>query len=97
MPSEIQKRMRFLREQKGESQDTVAKFLNIKRNTYASQENTAKQVKDEIIEKLASYYKVSASYIRYGQQEENIKTINEPDAKTKYNLVLSNKQSENTK
>lgn len=56
-------RLKELREEDGLKQDTIAKLLNIKQNTYSQYETGQRQIPIDILINLAKYYNVSVDYI----------------------------------
>ena len=56
------KRLKELRQQKGVSQEEVAKFLNVERTTYTAYES-GKSRPVRYLDKLSSYFDVSSDYI----------------------------------
>lgn len=56
-------RLKDLREDSDIKQKDIAKYLNIKQNTYSQYENGQRQLPIDILIKLAEFYKVSTDYI----------------------------------
>ena len=56
-------RLRDLREDSDLTQTQVAKFLNIRQNTYSQYENGQRQLPIEALIKLAAFYSTSTDYI----------------------------------
>ena len=56
-------KIKELREENGFTQNQIAKYLNIKQNTYSQYENEKRQLPIDVLIKLAKYYKVSTDYI----------------------------------
>lgn len=56
-------RLKELREENGLTQQVVAKYLNVKQNTYSQYENEKRQLSIDVLIKLAKFYKVSTDYI----------------------------------
>lgn len=56
-------RIRDLREDHNLTQAEVAKFLNIKQNTYSQYENEQRQLPLSCLIALAKFYKTSTDYI----------------------------------
>lgn len=65
MRNEILKyqRIRDLREEKELSQKIIAKYLNVKQNTYSRYETNDRNIPLEVIAQLADYYETSVDYI----------------------------------
>lgn len=81
------KRLAFLRNQKGVTQEHVADNLGISRSTYGHYEIGRREPSNEILHKLADYYGVTSDYLigrdtpaHVGQKDstllENIRQIN---------------------
>ena len=88
MPSDIQKRIVFLRKKAKKSQQKMADELKMSRTSYAYNETKAKRLPDDFIEKVASVLEASTYYIRNGQNEKPPIEVNEPP-KTKVSPVLT--------
>lgn len=56
-------RLKELREENGFTQQAVAKYLNVKQNTYSQYENEKRQLSIDVLIKLAKFYKVTTDYI----------------------------------
>ena len=56
-------KLKELREENGLTQVAVAKYLNIKQNTYSQYENGKRQLPYDALIKLAKFYKVTTDYI----------------------------------
>lgn len=56
-------RLKELREEKGITQEEVAKILNCKQNTYQQYETEKRQISIESLKKLAILYNTSIDYI----------------------------------
>ena len=56
-------RIRDLREDSDRTQAEVAKYLNVKQNTYSQYENGQRQLPIESLVALARLYKTSTDYI----------------------------------
>ena len=56
-------RIRDLREDADLTQSEVAKYLNIRQNTYSQYENGHRQIPIDALIALANYYKTSTDYI----------------------------------
>ncbi len=56
-------RLKELREDSDTKQDTLAKYLHIKQNTYSQYENGQRQLPIDVLISLARYYNVSTDYI----------------------------------
>ena len=56
-------RLKELREENRLTQQVVAKYLNVKQNTYSQYENEKRQLSIDVLIKLAKFYKVSTDYI----------------------------------
>lgn len=56
-------KLKELREENGFTQTQVAKYLNIKQNTYSQYENEKRQLPIDVLIKLSKYYKVTTDYI----------------------------------
>lgn len=68
------KRLKELRQQKGVSQEEVAKFLNVERTTYTAYES-GKSRPVRYLDKLSSYFNVSSDYILGLVDSPSIKEI----------------------
>ena len=56
-------RLKDLREDSDIKQKEIAKYLNIKQNTYSQYENGQRQLPIDILIKLSEFYNVSTDYI----------------------------------
>lgn len=56
-------KLKELREENCYTQSQVAKYLNIKQNTYSQYENEKRQLPIDVLIKLAKFYKVTTDYI----------------------------------
>ena len=56
-------RLKDLREDLDIKQEVIAKYLNVKQNTYSQYENGQRQLPIGVLIKLAKYYNVSTDYI----------------------------------
>ncbi len=56
-------RLKELREDNDLTQEAVAKFLNIKQNTYCQYENGQRQLPLDCLIDLAKFYKTTTDYI----------------------------------
>ena len=56
-------RIKDLREDSDLTQSEVAKYLNIKQNTYSQYENGQRQVPLDVLISLSKYYNTSIDYI----------------------------------
>ena len=56
-------RLKELREDSDIKQKEIAKFLNIRQNTYSQYENGQRQLPIEMLIALARFYKTSTDYI----------------------------------
>lgn len=72
-------RLRFLRNEKGESLDKIAKFLNVTIQTISNYETEKRDMNPDTILKLSEYFGVSTDYLlgksdirNPGQQIDNI-------------------------
>ena len=45
------------------TQEDIAKYLNIQRQTYSNYENGTREIPIEVVQKLSKYYKVSTDYL----------------------------------
>ena len=68
----IGKRIKELREKKGETQADLAKELYVKRETVNQWENETRDLKTAYTIKLADYYNTTCDYILRGVQSENV-------------------------
>ena len=56
-------RLRDLREDNDYTQEQIAKYLNVKQNTYSQYENGKRQITIEVLILLADLYNTSTDYI----------------------------------
>ena len=56
-------KLKEIREENGLTQLAVAKYLNIKQNTYSQYENEKRQLPIDVLIKLAKFYKVTTDYL----------------------------------
>ena len=56
-------KLKELREENGHTQTDVAKFLNVKQNTYSQYETEKRQLPIDVLIKLSKFYGVSTDYI----------------------------------
>ena len=56
-------KLKELREENNLKQEDIARFLNIKQNTYSQYENFKRQLPIDALIKLARFYNVSTDYI----------------------------------
>lgn len=56
-------RLRFLRNEKGESLEKIAKYLNVTMQTISNYENEKRDMTPDTILKLADYFEVSIDYL----------------------------------
>lgn len=56
-------RLRQLRKENNVTQKMIAKYLNIRQNTYSQYENEQRQLPIDVLVKIAKYYNVSTDYI----------------------------------
>lgn len=57
------KRLRDLREDNDITQKQIAKYLNVRQNTYSQYETGKRDISVELLSKLSDFYNVSADYI----------------------------------
>lgn len=55
--------LRDLREDNDITQSVIAKYLNIKQNTYSQYENEQRQIPIELLIKLAEFYNTSVDFL----------------------------------
>ena len=60
---ELAEKLKELRLERGETQQAVAKLLNVKQNTYSQYETGQRQLPLEALKNLARFYEVSTDYI----------------------------------
>lgn len=65
-------RLRFLRNEKGESLEKIAKYLNVTIQTISNYETEKRDMTPDTILKLAKYYNVSTDYLLGKSDEKNI-------------------------
>lgn len=56
-------RLKYLREEKGKTQNDIAKYLGITAPAYTMIENEQRRLTSKMLEKLAEYFDVSTDYI----------------------------------
>ena len=56
-------RLRFLRNEKGESLEQISNYLNVTIQTVSNYENEKRDMSTDTIIKLANYFKVSIDYL----------------------------------
>lgn len=56
-------RLRFLRNEKGQSLETIAKFLNVTIQTISNYETEKREMGPDTLLKLADYFNVSTDYL----------------------------------
>ena len=56
-------RLKFLRNEKGESLEKIAKYLNVTIQTISNYENEKRDMTPDTILKLSEYYNVSTDYL----------------------------------
>ena len=82
-------RLKFLRTEKGESLEQVAKYLNVTIQTISNYENEKRDMTPDTIIKLANYFNVTIDYllcksdIRNPEEIKNIQFANEGGLDTK--------------
>lgn len=59
----IAERIKKLRVENGDTQQTVADYLNVKQNTYSQYETGQRQLPLEALKQLARFFDVSSDYI----------------------------------
>lgn len=75
-------RLKFLRNEKGDNLEKVAKYLNVSMQTISNYENEKRDMTPDTIIKLSEYFGVSTDYllgksdIRNPEQLKNIKHAN---------------------
>jgi transcriptional regulator with XRE-family HTH domain len=63
-------RLKKLREEKGETLTSVAKYLGVSKKSMSCYENDISRTPIEILEKLSKYYKADIDYIITGKRVE---------------------------
>lgn len=66
-------RLKFLRNEKGESLEKIAKYLNVTIQTISNYENEKRDMTPETILKLAEYYNVSTDFLLGKTNVRNMK------------------------
>lgn len=56
-------KLKELREENGFTQTQLAKYLNVRQNTYSQYENEKRQLPIDVLIKLSKFYKVTTDYI----------------------------------
>ena len=74
-------RLRFLRNEKGESLEKIAKYLNVTIQTVSNYENEKRDMTPETILKLAEYFGVSTDFLLGKTDTRNNKDIDIKDKK----------------
>lgn len=69
-------RLRFLRNEKGESLEKVANFLNVTMQTISNYETEKRDIPTEAVIKLAEYFGVSTDYLLGKSDIRNPEKIN---------------------
>ena len=59
----IRLKLKDIREDSDINQETIAKHLNIKQNTYSQYENGQRQIPIELLVKLSQFYGTSVDYL----------------------------------
>ena len=72
-------RLKFLRNEKGESLEKIAKYLNVTIQTISNYENEKRDMTPETILKLADYFGVSTDYLLGKSNIRNSEHINIDD------------------
>lgn len=80
-------RLRFLRNEKSESLEVIAKYLNVTIQTISNYENEKRDMTPDTILKLADYFNVSTDYLL---GKSDIRNLEEIDT-DKINIGLSKK------
>lgn len=92
-------RLRFLRNEKGESLEKLAKFLNVTIQTISNYENEKRDMTPDTIIKLSEYFNVSTDYllgksdVRNPEQQEDLLGL----AKIGFNMKDYNPPTETQK
>lgn len=68
-------RLRFLRNEKGESLEKIAKYLNVTIQTISNYETEKRDMTPDTILKLAEYFNVSTDYLLGKSNIRNLKEI----------------------
>ena len=82
-------RLKFLRNEKGENLEKIAKYLDVSIQTVSNYENEKREMTPETIIKLAEYFNVSTDYllgksdIRNPEELKNVKFANAGGLDTK--------------
>lgn len=69
--SSVGERLKEIRESKKIKQETVAEYLNLRRQTYSSYETNGSSPNIESLKKLAKYYGVSSDFIIGLTEQQN--------------------------
>lgn len=72
-------RLKFLRNEKGESLEKVAQYLNVTIQTVSNYENEKRDMTPETIIKLAEYFNVSTDYLLCKSDIRNPETIKDDE------------------
>lgn len=67
-------RLKFLRNEKGENLDKIAKYLGVSIQTISNYENEKREMTPDTIIKLANYFNVSTDYLLGKSNERNNST-----------------------
>lgn len=78
-------RLRFLRNEKGESLEKIAKFLNVTIQTISNYETEKRDMTPDTILKLSEYFKVSTDYLLGKSDIRNPEKVDE----NKLNVAFS--------
>lgn len=73
-------RLKFLRNEKGENLEKIAKYLNVSIQTISNYENEKRDMTPETIIKLAEYFNVSTDYLLGKTDIKNPEKVNIDDA-----------------
>lgn len=103
-------RLRFLRTEKGESLEKIAKYLNVTIQTISNYENEKRDMTPDTILKLADYFGVSTDYLlgktdirnieedfkfAYHKETEGLSEDEIKEALEFYKMVKNSKNKEN--
>lgn len=103
-------RLRFLRTEKGESLEKIAKYLNVTIQTISNYENEKRDMTPDTILKLADYFGVSTDYLlgktdirnieedfkfAYHKETEGLSEDEIKEALEFYKMVKNRKNKEN--
>ena len=86
-------RLRFLRNEKGESLEKIAKFLNVTIQTISNYETEKRDMTPDTILKLSEYFNVSTDYL-LGKSDTRNTTSNIDNSNKK---IYANKKSKKIK